>query len=217
MKFICYGSLTWLIQLERELFSLEFCIYIWYKITRGIFNVTTREMSFMRLKHSYHDKGIRNLCKWNFWTFHIGKDREDCVTWSHFFKKKTSDISTGLLRFYKDLWSIHWLESHKYRNHEWASDSLTHIFSWKRVLRFFQQSHLSQLWDKVREQESRAGGRQRTIKIYPRLCMMISREPEVVSGWMKERFKRQNFALLIISVSITIYKIFLIWTEFESI
>ena len=88
MKFICYGSLTWLIQLERELFSLEFCIYIWYKITRGIFNVTTREMSFMRLKHSYHDKGIRNLCKWNFWTFHIGKDREDCVTWSHFFKKK---------------------------------------------------------------------------------------------------------------------------------
>lgn len=179
-------------------------------------------MSFMRLKYLYHDKGIRNLCKWNFWTFHIEKDREDCVTWSHFFKKK-------LLIFQLVCWDfIRTCEVSidlRATNTEIMNGPATHwpIYFPGNAYYVFSSNLTchNQLWDKVREQESRADGRQRTIKIYPRLCTMISQEPEVVSGWMEERFKRQNFAfkllIIVISVSITIYKIFLIWTEFESI
>ena len=59
----------------------------------------------------------------------------------------------------------------------------------------------SGVWDKSRDPSKRRDSKR--TKNYPFLCTTISREPEVVSGWTKKRFKEQDPALLTIAHSLT--------------
>lgn len=78
--------------------------------------------------------------------------------------------------------------------------AITFILSWKRVprivlLRFSRSRDCrsSRVWDK-RDGQCEPNER-RAMKNYLSLCTMISRQPGVVSGWKKKRFKGEGSAL----------------------
>lgn len=140
----------------RELFSLDFFLYIYtYKIARCqarkgsvlIVSVILLIRIFIRLKHLYKRGGgnVVRSCEWNFNFSNVLE--KDCVTWSHVLNFFLIFQLVGEIIKYAREQRVRklWMEPRLIDPHIFLEMCTTTT----TTTTFFQQSHLSEVRDKV--------------------------------------------------------------------